>query len=310
MAGLDVVRNPVAAVVVTYKPDPVVLEQVLEAAAPQVDLLVLVDNGSGPECVAQLRALAAQHGGRMLDMGANCGIAAAHNAGLQLATDAGMRQVLLLDHDSRPSEGMVAALQAALYALRAAGERVAAVGPVWVDERSGRRSVFYRMRAGRFVRIVPQPGVGPQAVDFLISSGTLLALDAVAAVGGMRDELFIDHVDTEWCARAGLAGWRMYGVPTAELRHALGDATQRVWLGRWREVALHTPLRNYYEVRNTVLLLRMSGLPWGWRIALALRLVQVLAFYMVLATPRGERVRWMARGLWDGLCGRGGPAPT
>jgi rhamnosyltransferase len=179
------------------------------------------------------------------------------------------------------------------------------VGARWVDERSGRPGLFYRVRGGRLRGIAPTDEA-PLRVDFLIASGTLLSMEAVTAIGPMREDLFIDHVDTEWCARALGAGWALYGVPRAQLRHALGDSQRRVWLGRWREVAVHSPLRNYYEVRNTIALLRSPHVPASWRCVHVVRLVQLLAFYGLLVAPRGQRWSAMARGLWHGVIGRWG----
>jgi rhamnosyltransferase len=272
-----------------------------------VERVYLVDNGSGAPVLARLGELAEGRNIQVVPFPENRGIAAAHNAGLRLASDAGAHHVLLLDQDSVPAADLVSSLLAARARIVGSGARVAAVGSSWFDDRSGRRGMFYRIRGGRIVGI-PAPD-GPQAVevDFLISSGTLLYLPAVQEVGWMREDLFIDHVDTEWCLRAKVAGWRLFGAGGARIEHALGDDKKRVWLGRWREVALHSPDRNYYEVRNTLLLLRTRGIPWSWRLAQWTRLAQLLGFYALIAPDRGQRLRRMSRGVRDGLAGRAGP---
>lgn len=293
------------AVVVSYHPELAGLEQLVAAIAPQVDVVWVVDNGSpAPTCRA-LETLCARHGAELVLYGANRGIAAAHNEGLHRGLARGLDAVVLFDQDSVPAEDLVSRLVAASQTH--GGGRVAAAGPVWVDERSGRRGAFHRVRGGRIVSVPADPAQAAQPVDFLISSGTLVWLAAVRAIGPMREDLFIDHVDTEWCLRAGHAGWQLLGVPGAVIRHALGDATRRVWLGRWREVALHSPVRNYYEVRNTLLLLRAPGADANWWLAHGVRLLQLLVFYGLLVAPRWQRTHLMLRGLADGLRGRGGP---
>ena len=47
----------ITAVVVTYNPDPTRLAQLCEAVQPQVEHVVLVDNGSSAETLAALQAL-------------------------------------------------------------------------------------------------------------------------------------------------------------------------------------------------------------------------------------------------------------
>lgn len=293
------------AVVVSYHPELVGLEQLVSAIAPQVEVVWVVDNGSPEPTCRALEALCARHGAELVLFSANRGIAAAHNEGLRRGLERGLDAVVLFDQDSVPADDLVVRLLAASQAQGAGC--VAAAGPVWVDERSGRRGCFYRVRRGRIVPVAVDPTQVAQTVDFLISSGTLVWLAAVRAIGPMREELFIDHVDTEWCLRAGRAGWQLLGVSNAVIRHALGDATRRVWLGRLREVALHSPVRNYYEVRNSLLLLRTPGADANWRIAHGVRLLQLLVFYGLFVAPRCKRVRLMLRGLHDGLRGLGGP---
>ena len=71
----------------------------------------------------------------------------------------------------------------------------------------------------------------------------------------MREDLFIDWVDIEWCLRAESQGLESYIVPSAIMMHSIGDDTVRV-LGR--DINLHSDLRNYYMVRNATYLLRVS----------------------------------------------------
>lgn len=305
--AVALVSTPVrtGAVVVSYHPELVGLEQLLSAIVPQVEVVWVVDNGSPESTCCALEALCTRYGAELVLYGANRGIAAAHNEGLRRGQGQGLDAVVLFDQDSLPADDLVARLVAASQAH--GGDRVAAAGPVWVDQRSGRRGSFYRVRGGCIVPVPAEPEQAAQPVDFLISSGTLVWLASVRAIGLMRDEFFIDHVDTEWCLRAGRAGWQLLGVPNAVIRHALGDATHRVWLGRWREVSLHSPVRNYYEVRNSLLLMRAPGADANWRIAHGVRLLQLLVFYGLYVAPRWKRMWLMLRGLHDGLRGRGGP---
>ena len=104
----------VVAVVVTYRPDVAATTVLLRALAPQVDRVVLVDNGSPPEAVDALRAEVGAAGGELLALGENRGIAAAQNAGLERALALGATAVLLSDQDSVPAPDMVARLLAGL----------------------------------------------------------------------------------------------------------------------------------------------------------------------------------------------------
>lgn len=295
----------IGAVIVSYHPHLPDLKRTLDALEPQVESVFIVDNGSGDATVLQLRALVAGRNAELVEFAANRGIAAAQNAAIARAQALGLDFMVLFDDDSLPAPDLVAQLARAFRKVQDSGQRIAAIGPQWVDGRTGRRGSFYRIQRGRIVGVMPAD-TAPIPVDFLIASGTLLSLHAVREVGAMREDYFIDHVDTEWCVRAARAGWKLYGTSAAQLTHALGDAGRRVWFGRWREVALHSPLRNYYEVRNTVLLLRSPNLTGSWRVAQLTRLAQLLVFYALLVPPRPARVAAMGRGIVHGLRGRAG----
>ena len=100
-------------------------------------------------------------------------------------------------------------------------------------------------------------------VDHLSSSGCLIAMDALAEVGGMEDRLFIDYVDTEWCLRAIYKGYSLFGVGSACMQHDLGDAFVNLFS---RTVPVHSSLRYYYLIRNGLWLLRQPWVSSAWKI--------------------------------------------
>lgn len=298
----------ILAVVVTFWPDLARLSTLLTAIAPQVESVVVVDNGSSPEVLQAIESYLGGAQGWLLPLKANLGIAAAQNFGVERARHAGATHVLLLDDDSAPAGDMVARLTAALAAP--GGERIAAVGPVVRDRRAvGEPLVFTDQQAGP--RRAPQlPSADGATIDvaFLIASGTLIDLQAFDAVGPFNEAMFIDHVDLEWGVRARRAGWHLRVVVGAELDHNLGERARRVpW--RSREVHVQAPDRNYYMVRNTLWLVRGDLLPTRWRRGYVRWITRYAAFYAVAVPPRPLRLRRMARGVRDGMVGKLGPLP-
>ncbi len=77
-------KKSVCAVVVTYHPDDVVLEN-LVAIRPQVQGLLVVDNGSSEERRNRLRRGARDVGFTLIENGENLGIATALNIGAKWA---------------------------------------------------------------------------------------------------------------------------------------------------------------------------------------------------------------------------------
>jgi rhamnosyltransferase len=295
----------VVAVIVTYHPDRSALDALLNALAPQVGAIVVVDNGSAGDLAGWL-APRIRAGLRLLALGDNLGVALAQNRGMQLARELAADYVILFDQDSVPAADMVARLLAAAQALAAEPCRLAAVGPRYVDPRNPTRRCFPRMVGWRFRLLGCEAGQGAQKwveTDALISSGTLIPLPVLEVVGAMDEALFIDQVDLEWGLRAKQAGYRSFGVCDAVLHHSLGDAPIQ-FLDR--AIMHHSPLRHYYIFRNATRLLFKHYVPLGWKLMFVRMMVLRFGFYSLFVSPRGAYAKAMLRGVVDGLRHRGG----
>jgi rhamnosyltransferase len=295
--------DTVAAVIVAYNPDAAAFGEVLRVVAPQVDSIVVVDNGSVAPQEPVVRSLGAM--ASFIGLPRNAGLAAAQNVGVEAALAAAPGYVLLLDDDSTPTGDMVAGLRRALEAAAGRGERVAAAGPSYVEERSGAHGRF--LRFGRLGASRVECGAAGDVLraDALISSGMLIPVAALREVGLMDASLFIDHVDTDWCLRARAKGLSLLGVCGAKMTHRLGDRPSVSIAGR--RMFFRSPARHYYIFRNSVLLYRRPQAPLSWSIGDALRLAAMLATIALFCAPRGEHLRSALRGLLDGLRGRSGP---
>lgn len=297
-----------AAVVVLFHPDPAMLSETLRRWLAQVDLVLCVDNGMP---VGAGRALEGFAPGRLryLSMGRNAGLGAAHNRGIAEARAAGCTHIVLGDQDSLPGPGMVAALLEAEASALAAGRDVAAVGPRYVDADDGHALQFVRCGRFRFEPVAPAGAARFVALDFLISSGSLIRMSVLERVGPMDETLFIDHVDTEWCLRAKALGFVPIGACQAWMEHQLGERTLRIRFGRMRTVPLHKPFRYYFIARNSLLLYQRAYVRRSWIVPDAVRLAQVAVFFGLLHPNRLANARMLLRGVRDGLRGVTGPGP-
>lgn len=302
----------VLAVVVTYHPQAASLQPLLQMLAPQVDHVLVVDNTPGSAdgiefILAPLRA--GMPNLRLHRSGSNLGIAAAQNIGIRMALDEEFDYVLFSDQDSQPGAGMVAALRDCCARLQAQGTRVACVCPEYFDATTGQvfrfqvqvpRRLFYRS-------VRSDPALPAQEIITSISSGTLVPRSALEQVGGMREEFFIDHVDTEWCHRARALGLHNYATASARLVHRLGDSSFRAWYFGWRSHNGYSPLRLYYRFRNFVLLCRLPHVPLRWSLRASWYWLGNAYAQCLFARHRFTSARAIALGLWDGLLGRSGP---
>ena len=290
----------VHAVVVSYRSDPERLARQFDRLLQQVGAIVWVDNASGDA----LRAQASRWPAERLHpiwLDDNQGIGAAQNRGIAHALALGATHVLLMDDDSLPAPGMVQQLLAAL----AARPQAAAVGACHVDpRRQAGRTPFNVVVGGRLRWLSCADAGQVWEVDHVIASGCLIPAPALRAVGDMREDFFIDWVDTEWCLRARGLGWRIYGVCAALLEHTLGDQVVRV-LGN--EFPWHAPWRHYYQARNFVLMLRSSRMGVLSRTHMAFRQFKRFVVFSTLVPGRLQYFRMWLRGFLHGCQGRSGP---
>jgi rhamnosyltransferase len=292
----------VAAIVVLYKPNTALLKRLVESVAPQVEELFVVDNS--PQRHSQMPVELVNCGRPVFYRanGMNKGLASAQNTALKEALCEGYTHALLLDQDSALPALAVEGLLAAEQRLLRGGTRVAAVGPLFTDDKTGERSCGVRHRYFR-VRwfSIPDNQRDPVETDYLIASGSLIRTSVLRQVGLMRDELFIDWVDTEWAYRARSLGYKTYIVPSVVMMHSVGDATGE-FLGK--RFNLHSPARNYYIVRNAVFLLRERRMSLSWRCTMLIYVPKYILVHSWLSRHRWRSLLEMLRAILEGMTGR------
>ncbi len=290
----------VAAVVVAYRPTLDLLQRSIRSIRPQVDALWLVNNGS-PSDLGTLDSDLIDV--EVVQFQSNQGIGTAINYAVQRAQNGNYDFLLTLDQDSIATEDMVSNLLLVLTRLQAEGVPIAAVGPQQIDRRSEEVAAFM---APIEQWPMPRQKIHPHengtiVVDHLITSGMLAPLSTYKTVGAPREDLFIDYVDIEWSLRARHAGLKLYAVGNAVLYHSIGDNYRR-FMGK--QVPIHSPLRNYYLMRNGVFLQKLPTISLAWKLSDAFQLVKKFIFFGFFLPERRQRIRMMLRGLRDGLRGK------
>lgn len=299
----------VFAVVVTYLAQVEALTCLLTRLVPQVERVLVVDNS--PEDDITVPSLCGELGIPTIELtrlGSNRGIAKALNVGIEAARSAGATHVLLSDQDSEPACDMVEGLLRAEADLRRHIARIGAIGSSFTSVNSGKLFPFHvrvkgRPLYGRRSASVEEPHV--EAIT-LITSGTLVPMAVFDEVGLMREDFFIDCVDTEWCYRARARGFLLYGTAWATMVHRMGDATLQFWFFGWIKGNVHSPLRIYYQIRNLVRLQFNGYRGVRWRLRIIWSFTAIIYCHVFYGSARRASLRMALRGLCDGLRGRMG----
>ena len=235
-------ENNICAVIVTYHPDACFSDHI-ECIARQVGQVVVVDNHSDNTSVSMLQDTCKRLKVELILNECNMGVAAALNQGVNLAHERAFSWVLLFDQDTRPLDFMVHTL-AAVYKGYPEKDRLALIGSNYYEGYSGR--VSYESGSDEGCLWMTQKVV--------ITSGSLLRVSVFREIGPFRDELFIDHVDHEYCLRARGRGFDVVVTCSPVMTHSIGSVTSHNFLWRKAETSNHSALRRYYMARNDIVI--------------------------------------------------------
>ncbi len=281
-------NNNVCAIIVTYNPTDMLLENV-SVLRPQVDRLVIIDNGSGDVALNYVERARREFDCQVIFNRRNLGVAAALNIGIHLARSQDADWVALFDQDSSVDGSFVASMLCAYYECENP-EKIAIITPQTIDKASS----------------TPLPPLTGSSDKILacMTSGSLIPLRSFTRCGAFNETLFIDYVDHEFCLRVRSMGFEILQSKSATLLHSLGGMTFHSILGRNLPTTNHGAARRYYMTRNRVWLYQrymLEDLPWSLRDAWAMFTETVKV--VLLEEDRVLKVRSILLGVRDGLCG-------
>lgn len=292
----------ICAIVVLYNPDFIVLHKLLKSVIDQVGQVLLVDNT--PNVEQEKMNLEISNYGKSLiykPFNVNHGIAYAQNKGIDYAKDNNFTHVLLLDQDSELPDLMTQKLLQAEKNLIGNNVKVAAVGPSFIDEKSGQIGPAVSVGFFRIKRIPITRDIPYFKSDYIIASGSLIRMSILDIVGIMDEKLFIDWVDIEWGERCSKLGYDSFIVSSVQMKHSIGDSYVR-FLGR--NLSLHSDFRNYFIVRNASYLLFRKHLKFKSRVLLTAKIPYYIIIFSALSKRKFYSVYLLIRAFVDGIFGR------
>ena len=282
----------ICAVFTAFRPDEYFSKRVERVSAQVGFGIIVVDGGGELNDPAQLK-FAYQSNSKLLVhwLPENQGVAAALNAGVSIAKKHGYRWILTMDDDTMAEPDMVEKL---VYFWRRivelGGFPIAIMGMLSVDKNTGSVEEVTGCEDKLFVE---KRGI--------ITSGSLIALDAYDALGPFREEFFIDSVDYDFCMRARRRGYRVIKLCRVGMIHSLGR-TKEFNFG-WFKVKTtnHSTVRRYYMYRNSTILAREYFLS-DPLYSLAVFVFQLKTWFIVLflEKDKGMKSKNMLRGISDG----------
>lgn len=255
------------AVIVT-RDRPALLAQCLIAVLGQSrrpDLVIVVDNASGPETRDFLRMYS---GIRVLRLPLNVGGAGGFHAGIELALQDGADWLWLMDDDGRPhNAGCLRSL------LRTAvSHRAEMVGALVVDvDRPERLSFPVRIAGRTLFDVTAIETHGPVSGFAHLFNGALISAALFCRIGLPDPRFFIRGDEVEFLFRAREARARIVLDPQAQFLHpGSRPEIHPIFGGMFYAVIPIEAVKQFYQFRNRAYIFRRYG-KWGWLAADAVR---------------------------------------
>ncbi|MHA2428814.1 MAG: glycosyltransferase family 2 protein [Candidatus Hermodarchaeia archaeon] len=293
----------ICALIITKDPDSRLRERVL-SFIDSVDHLIIVDNGSQNASVEIIDQVVGDTQTQVIRNESNLGVAEALNIGAHSALDQGNEWVLTLDQDSVPAPNMIEHLSAS-FNKQKQQDYIAIVAPRIIDLEVEREALFLRRRSNWFYQRLRCTEADLDKITTVITSGALIRLKCFNELGGFREDLFIDYVDTDFCLRAINKGYRILVSCNAILKHQFGTRRMVKRGPMTLYPSFHPPERWYTISRNRIPMIRSFGLKNPHWFSYELVATIYTFWRMILSEDRKlEKISAMIRGTLDGLRSR------
>ena len=288
----SVQSSDLCSVIVTYQTKVNEFTDILKKHQDSFQQVIVVNNT--PEVnLSSLRSSQV----KLINNPDNIGLAAALNIGILDAKRLGFKLVALFDQDTELPPSFTQ--QMLHYINQYPGDKpVAVYSPIFhnhVINETGKHINFKPFRLVRDPVLATEDYAHPH---YVITSGSIIPIKVLDDVGLMREELFIDFVDIEWCLRARQQGYEVVAINKVMIDHHLGDYGVS-FMGH--HYPIHSPLRIYYYFRNAMYLYRLQEIEVNWKVVDGTRNLFRFLFYMLFVKDRPTYFKYIIKGYYHGL---------
>lgn len=284
----------IGACIITYNPNLTVLQKGVESLLPQVEKIIIIDNGSKIE--PDIKCFCSQYEKvQLFCLEENKGIATATNIALQEFINQDFDFVLTSDQDSNYPENYISNFKKNKNVLN--DDNIAVYTPVFFDENENDYADII-VESKVFMKKI-KASEEYTDVFHAIASGMIINLKHLHEIGMMDENLFIDWVDLEFCWRVRYFKKRIICCRNMTIHHKLGDEAKDIG---YRKVSLRSWIRNYYITRNSFYLaIHTNYLRKISKLVLFLKSFRYIIGYTVLCKEHFTNLRYTVRGMHDGI---------
>lgn len=230
----------------------------------------------------------------------NQGLAKAINQGISKAKDMDCNMVALFDQDTKINNNFLESMVIDINNYNG-NKRIALYSPRYKNSTTGKISQNIYLKLFHFVK--KNDDERYSYPYYSITSGSIIPMKIFDKIGVMKEELFMDYIDIEWCLRARNYNYEIISLNKVLVEHSIGERGQKIF---GRKFTIHAPERMYYYFRNSIFLYKIKYLDINWKLADFIRNTLRFIFYITFVNKRFMYLKNIIQGYWHGLVGKMG----
>jgi len=294
-------KNKVCAIVVTYKTNLFDFKKNLHQLQKNYHHILLINNDLDQNLQRFISNKVT-----LINNSKNLGLAVALNDGIKKAESMRFQRVALFDQDSFIPDDFDQIMQKNIndFHSKFPGAKIASYSSIFLNKQSNVISKVITISFLSFKVRNFSINKTYDYTDWVITSGSYLDMDTFKKIGLYDENLFIDYVDIEWCLRARKKGHRCLTFNNTYFTHDLGNGFYKVFD---RHLYIHSPLRLYYSIRNSLYLPRLKHISLNFFITDQVRnLLKLMVFLLWDPKNAPKRLRFTFKAIGHAMMSKMG----
>ena len=280
----------VCGLVTLFSPDSSVAVNMLKLQK-QVSFIVSIDNTPNADNAELFKDLT---NFLYIRNNVNLGLPAAFNKALNIEQVQNFDFIIFFDQDSLVRDNLVNTLLRDYDNLVKKNLKVGCIGPGYFELNAN------KLMLPRSKKLLCD---GVYSVKSIITSSMLVKYSDIKCIGFWNEDLFLDLADWDLCWRFQKKGYLCCLSTNTYLIHRLGSTIKKGLLLSLRE---GSPIREYYQMRDTFKLIFQTYTPFKMRIYFIFRLLVRPIIHLMFLPQRNLRGKYIFYGILDGFCGKKG----
>ena len=271
--------------IVLYNPEIERLQQNIEAILPQVDRIILFNNGSVN--IKKIKYLIKKYNKgkiELLEAKNNEGVAKALNEISKVAYKENFQWLLTLDQDTVVKGNLINIYRRYL--------KLPNLGQLSCDYQDVNLPTKKQDKFAKDNMI--------KNVRKCITSGTLININALKEVGGFDEKLFIDKVDDDISYLLREKGYCNYKINVLGMMHELGKIKKKEIFGKEVMTSNYNAFRRYYIARNNIIISRRYANEESMKQNLIDQLKEWILI-LLFEDDKLNKSKAITRGIYDGI---------